>query len=790
MSTDKTMKAAVPALILLGLLILLYGFAMLAGGVYLIALGGSWFFAPAGLALALAGWLIVRRRPLGAALYLAVFAVTVAWSLWEAGLAFWPLFSRLFAMAVLALLLMLLMPAFHRGGDAFRRRPARLLAAALATALGLTFYASLQPRPLATAQLTPAPVAGLAVGTVAAASWPYFGRTASGTRHAPLEQITPANVASLTVAWTYRTGEIPSGSAAHVVTPLHIDGTLYGCTQSSKIFALDAETGKERWRFDSHAAPNKVYPRCRGVAYHDAGADGRAAAGASAPACTRRIIATTVDARMVAVDAASGKPCEDFGEHGVVSLRPGMQNPNPELYFPTAAPTVVRDLIVVGGLVWDNQKVGEPSGVVRAFDVRSGALAWAWDLGNPAITRLPPEGGSYTPGTPNVWSIPSFDEKLGLIYLPTGNSTPDFWGGHRSAASDRYSSSVVALDIATGRERWRFQTVHHDLWDYDVPSQPALYDVADGHGGVIPALIQTTKRGEIFMLDRRNGKPVAAVEERPVPQGGMADDRLAPTQPFSVGMPSIGTEPLSEARMWGLTLVDQLACRVAFLQSRYEGIFTPPGERQTIQYPSWLGGMNWGSVSIAENLGYLIVNDTRVAVTNKLVRREDYDRKVQADGGHEGSAPQAGTPWGVEQRRFLSPLGIPCQQPPYGTLTAIDLTTRQIVWSVPLGTTQETGPLGIATRMPIPIGMPTRGGPLTTASGLVFIGASQDFRLRAFDVRTGAERWSAQLPVGAEATPMTYLSPRSGRQFVAISAGGNSATTQKGDYIVAYALPR
>jgi quinate dehydrogenase (quinone) len=801
MLSKKIRRTDVFVLQALGVVIALFGLCMLGGGVYLISLGGSWYFAPAGLVLLAAGGLIGRRYISGAALYMLFFGVTVVWSLLDSGMDFWPLFSRLFVVAVLAFLVLLLMPAFRERGAARPRRPFYLLAGVFAIGLGATLYAMLQQRPVVMAKAAPTAIAGAPGEQISAANWPYFGRTPSGTRYAPLEQITPENVNRLKVAWTYRTGDIPDASSAHVVTPLHIDGTLYGCTQSSRLFALDAETGVERWTFDSHSAKNKVFPRCRGVAYHDAGKDAVSVAAAGftpAPAataepsaaCTRRIIATTVDARIVAVDAATGKSCADFGDHGAVSLQTGMDNPNPELYFPTAAPTVVRNLIVVGGLVWDNQKVGEPSGVVRAFDVRTGALVWAWDLGNPAITTLPPAGSSYTPGTPNVWSIPSFDEKLGLVYLPTGNSTPDFWGGHRSAESDRYSSSIVALDIATGRERWKFQTVHHDLWDYDVPSQPALYDVPDGRGGIAPALIQTTKRGEIFMLDRRTGKPIATVEERPVPQGGMPDDRLSATQPFSTGMPSIGTEPLSEQRMWGVSLLDQLVCRIDFRKSRYEGIFTPPSERQTIQYPSWLGGMNWGSVSIAENLGYLIVNDTRVAVTNKLVRRAEYDRNVQANGGHEGSAPQAGTPWGVEQSRFLSPLGIPCQQPPYGTLTAIDLATRQVAWSIPLGTTEETGPLGIATHLPIPIGMPTRGGPITTSSGLIFIAASQDFRFRAVDVRTGQERWHATLPVGAEATPMTYLSPRSRRQFVAISAGGNSATAPKGDYIVAFALPR
>lgn len=791
MPKSNASKAGKAFMIALGIITLLTGLFMLAGGSYLITLAGSWYFALAGLGLTLAGILIVQRRLLGALIYLAVFVASVGWSLWDVGLAFWPSFSRLFALAVLATLVLLAIPSLRSAGRAVSPRFAYFGAAVFAVCLAATFYTALQPQPIQTAEGVPTPVPGKAVGTVEpAADWRYFGRTPSGTRHAVLDKITPENVAGLKLAWTYRTGEVPKGSQGHVVTPLHVNGKLYGCTQSSQLFALDADTGKEIWHHDPKVQANNVYPRCRGVGYHDATAEVSATIANTPPAaCTRRIIATTVDARLVAVDAQTGEACTGFGDSGSVSLRVGMGSTDQDLYFPTAAPTIVRDLVVVGGLVWDNQKTGEPSGVVRAFDVRTGALVWAWDLGNPAITREPPEGQSYTAGTPNVWSTPAFDDALGLIYLPTGNATPDFWGGHRTEADDTYSSSIVALDIATGRERWRFQTVHHDLWDYDVPSQPALYDVPDGHGGTLPALIQTTKRGQIFMLDRRNGKPIAQVQEQPVPQGGVADDRISPTQPYSVGMPAIGTEPLSERRMWGLTPLDQLICRIDFRKARYEGEFTPPSERLTLQYPSWLGGMNWGSASIAENLGYMIVNDTRVAIWNRMIPRATYDEKSLSGGGHEGNAPQAGTPWGIEQGRFLSPLGIPCQEPPYGTISAIDLATRKVAWSMPLGTTEQTGPFGIATYLPMPIGMPTRGGPVTTSSGLVFMAGTQDFYIRALDLRTGKELWKGRLPVGAEATPMTYVSPRTGRQFVVISAGGNSATTQKGDYVMAYALP-
>lgn len=778
----------------LGVTILAIGLFLLAGGTYLIALGGSWYFAPAGLGIAIAGVLITLRRPLGAAIYLLLFGASIIWSLIDVGLAFWPLFSRLFLLAVLALLVVLVTPTLDIGGRRYLRLPAPAFAAIAFGMVIVTIYSAFQSRRLTTIDAAAAPfVPGTAVQAIAGNNWLHYGRTPSGTRFAPLDQITPDNVAGLEVAWTYRTGEIPERPEAFVVTPLHVDGLVYGCTQSNMLFALDAETGEERWRFNSNSTGN-IRPRCRGVGYHDASTDSAsenpAASATSAKLCTRRIISTTVDARIVAVDALSGAPCKDFGDNGIVSLQMGMGDIKPGFYFPTGAPTIVRDLIVVGGLVWDNHELDEPSGVIRAFSVSTGALVWAWDLGNPNITGLPAEGDTYTRGTPNVWANPAYDDALGLIYLPTGNATPDFWGGKRRPADEKYSSSIVALDIATGRERWRFQTVHHDLWDYDVASQPALYDVPDGRGGTIPALIQTTKAGQIFMLDRRTGAPIAEVEERPVPQGGVADDWTAPTQPYSVGMPSIGTEPLSEQRMWGLTPLDQLVCRIKFHSARYEGDFTPPSERKTLHFPGWFGGMNLGSVSIAENLGYLIVNDIRFGLTTRLVPRKEFDAKHGGDGFVWSAGRQLGTPWAVEYGYFLSPLRIPCQEPPYGTLTAIDLASRKIAWQIPLGTVEDTGPMGLASNMHIPIGMPTRGGPVTTSSGLIFMAGTQDYYLRALDVRTGDELWKGRLPVGAETTPMTYVSPKSGRQFVLISAGGAEASEEMGDYIIAFALPK
>lgn len=782
---------------LLGIAFLVIGLGLCGGGIWLVVLGGSWYFALAGVGIIASGVLALKARAASVGVFLAVFAATIAWALLDAGFAFWPLFSRLFMFAVLGFLALLALPAFsYPAGSRPSFVASRVLAALFGLALVATGISMFQTHDVTEATRSITQVAGKPVYPDAGDDWSQWGKTMAGTRFAPLSQITPSNVATLQPAWTYRTGEVPVGGEGHVVTPLQIGDTLYGCTFTNKLFALDAETGAERWHYDAHAK-GENFPRCRGVGYFDAtDAVPQAPSLPQHPmlavtdACARRVISTTVDDRIIEVDATTGRPCGDFGQSGSVDLKQGMGAFKPGLYFPTAAPTIVRGLVIVGGLVWDNERTNEPSGVVRAFDVRTGTLVWSWDIGNPATHGTPSAGRTYAKGTPNVWSAPSYDAALGLVYLPTGNATPDFWGGERSPESDRYSSSVVALDVATGQERWHFQTTHHDLWDYDVPAQPVLYDVPDGKGGTVPALVQVTKRGQIFMLDRRDGTPIATVEERTVPQHGAPDDRTSPTQPYSVGMPAIGNAPLTEARMWGITPLDQLVCRIEFKGARYEGEFTPPSPVRSIEFPGWTGGMNWGAASIAENRGVMVVNDTRIAIMQQLIPRTNFDKDPPEGKGHEGSAPQFGTPWGIKQSQFMSPLQIPCQQPPYGALTAIDLATRKVLWSKPIGTVQDTGPFGISMGLKMPIGLPTLGGSITTASGLAFYAGTQDHYLRAFDLMTGKELWKGRLPVGGEATPMTYVSPASGRQFVVISAGGNRATNLRGDYVMAFALPK
>ncbi|WP_051417787.1 membrane-bound PQQ-dependent dehydrogenase, glucose/quinate/shikimate family [Roseomonas gilardii] len=778
-------------LYLLGVALILAGLFLGGGGAYLIRLGGSWYFALAGLALLASGLLVAMRRPAGAWIFGLVVLASIPWALWEAGLDFWALVSRLFALGVGGVLVALTYPLLLRAQGRSGGRSAFAVAGVLAIAVVATAVSAFTPKSVTTPTETAAAPPPVAPGE-AQKDWRHWGNTTAGTRFAALDQITPANVGQLKVAWTAHTGDLPvsNGSGAEDQnTPLQIGDTLYVCTAYGKVIALDVDSGAERWRFDPKgSAPN--WQRCRGLGYFDATTDPSIPAAAIAngtAACTRRLFLPTIDARLISLDAANGRPCAGFGQNGTVDLTIGMGEVKPGYYQQTSTPLVAGHLVVVGGRVADNYSTGEPPGVVRAYDAMSGELVWAWDPGNPAITTLPPDGQTYTRGTPNVWSAMSYDPKLGLIYLPTGNATPDFFGGGRTALDDRYSSSIVAVDAATGRVRWSFQTTHHDLWDFDVPAQPALYDIPDGKGGSVPALAQVTKQGEIFLLNRETGTPIAEVKDLPVPQGNVPGERYSPTQPFSVGMPSIGNQTLTEADMWGATPFDQLLCRIQFKEMRHEGVYTPPGLDPALQFPGSLGGMNWGSVSIDPTTSYMFVNDMRLGLANYMIPREKIP--AGASGIEMGVVPQEGTPFGAMRVRFLSQLGIPCQKPPFGTMSAIDLKTRKLVWQVPVGTVEDTGPLGLRMGLPIPIGMPTLGASLATQSGLLFFAGTQDFYLRAYDSRTGREVWKSRLPVGSQGGPMTYASPKTGKQYVVVTAGGARQSPQRGDYVMAYTLP-
>ncbi|BCQ71731.1 quinate dehydrogenase [Pseudomonas sp. Eqa60] len=774
----------------LGILIALIGLGLAAGGGYLLSLGGSAYFLLMGLAMLVSGLLIARRNPRGAWLYGVALVLTAIWAVWDAGLEYWPLVSRVLTFAVIGLVVALIYPTLVRASGAHAGRGAYGLAGLLGIGVVATLAYMFVPTHVVKADKVPA-VQPVAPGTEQK-DWAHWGNTTAGNRFAALDQINKGNIDQLQVAWTFRTGDLPESNGAGAEdqnTPLQIGDTVYTCTAYGKVFALDADTGAERWKFDPQGyAPN--WQRCRGLGYFDASATpvADASAPAAPAACTKRLFLPTGDARLIAINAETGKPCEDFGNQGTVDLKTDMGEIKPGYYQQTSTPLVAGTVVIVGGRVADNFSTGEPPGVVRAFDVRSGELMWAWDPGNPATTKRPPAGETYTRGTPNVWSAMSYDAKLGLVYLPTGNATPDFFGGQRTEFDDKWNSSIVAIDVKTGQVRWHFQTTHHDLWDFDLPAQPLLYDIPDDKGGVQPALAQVTKQGEIFLLNRETGKPIARVEERPVPQGNVPGERYSPTQPFSVEMPSIGNQTLTESDMWGATPFDQLMCRIQFKGMRHEGVYTPPGLDHALQFPGSLGGMNWGSVSVDPTSNYMFVNDMRLGLANYMIPRDQI--AAGASGIEMGVVPQEGTPFGAMRQRFLSAAGIPCQKPPFGTMSAIDLKTRKLVWQVPVGTVQDTGPLGIRMHLPIPIGMPTLGASLATQSGLLFFAGTQDFYLRAFDTGNGNEIWKARLPVGSQSGPMTYVSPKTGRQYILLTAGGARQSTDRGDYVIAYALPK
>lgn len=766
--------------VLFELVLALLGLGLLAGGGWLVSLGGSLYYAIVGLAYLIAAILMLRGKGAGSLVVVLVAVLSAPWALWESGLHFWALFARLMSPLALAGLALLFAPSLSATVKHRTSYAGALVAAVLFIAgFGFAFTPHGEIRPSTEiAAYTPTK------GDNTPANWTHYGRSAGGVRYSPFDQINRDNVGKLDLAWTYRTGR---GAGIDQNTPLQIDDLVYSCTPTDVVTALDADTGKPRWTFDPKAkAP--FWQRCRGLGYYKAPQEARSADGL----CNERIIQTTIDARLLAIDAKTGAVCTSFGHNGIVQLSQGMGEVKAGFYFQTSAPLIARNLIVVGGWVVDNQEVGEPSGVIRAFNVMTGELEWAWDLGNPAITKMPPLGETYTRATPNMWTTAAFDDKLGLIYAPLGNTTPDYYGANRPPFSDTYNATLVALDVTTGREKWKFQTVHHDIWDYDLPSQPALIDVPDGKGGTVPAVLQTTKRGQLFLLNRETGVPLAEVQEKPVTQeGAVPEEKLSPTQPYSVGMPTIGADRLTEQKMWGLTMFDQLACRIAFRRLRYDGDFTPIGLGYTIEQPGNLGGLNWGSVSVDVPNNRVFMNDVRVPSVFSLVPRADYPdfaKKVHADGTGHGPSAQRGTPYGMATEMWTSLIGVPCSEPPFGTVTAVDLNTRKIAWQVPAGTAEQLGPLGIKTKLPMPMGLPTYAGTSATAGGVVFFAGFQDYYIRAYDAATGAELWKHALPVGASATPMTYVSPKTGKQYVLVSVGGAPYSKDVGDYVMAFAL--
>ncbi|MEO9789489.1 MAG: PQQ-binding-like beta-propeller repeat protein, partial [Aurantimonas coralicida] len=479
-----------------------------------------------------------------------------------------------------------------------------------------------------------------------------------------------------------------------------------------------------------------------------------ATAARTSDTCNGKLFMPTADGRLIALNLDTGAVCTGFGGgDGQIDLWRKMPNVNPGSYYSTSPVVVTQDIVIVGGTVLDNVSTNEASGVIRGYDIETGDLVWAWDSGNPDQTAPLPEGQTYTPNSPNSWSISAADEALGMVYVPLGNQPPDQWGANRSDAVERFSSSVVALDIATGEVRWVFQTVHHDLWDYDVPSQPSLLDLTI-RGESVPVLVQPTKQGEVYVLDRRTGEPALPVVESPVPGGAVEPDFTAPTQPVSAL--SFDPPAIRETDMWGATLFDQLACRIAFHGYRYEGRYTPPSLEGSLVYPGNFGVFNWGGVAIDPVRDVMFSTPAYLAFVSKLVPRDNDSDLVVNKSQPEGALPALnenfGAPYAVELSPFTSVLGLPCQSPPWGYVAGSDLATGETVWMRKNGTVRDSSPIPL----PFEMGVPDLGGPVITAGGVAFISGTLDYYVRGFDLTTGKQLWRARLPAGGQSTPMSY----------------------------------
>ncbi|MBA4785737.1 MAG: PQQ-binding-like beta-propeller repeat protein, partial [Rhizobiales bacterium] len=626
--------------ILLGGLLVLLGLVIGGGGLWLIALGGSWYYAIAGIGLVISGVLILKGSISGALVYGVTYLFTLVWALWEVGLQGWPLVPRLVAPTVILVLVLLAVPALRRRDSAPVRKRGMATAMAVLAALGIGVTAApwIEPPavlaqvdteegagnpPPAPAQpgeqpdpgagiLAPEPAEPLAdqsPGTEPAldtesdvvinpevprdpapegqsaqedrpalamretgADWPVWGGDLHGTKYSPLNQITPENVDQLERIWEFQTGALPDADAEGKYspenTPLKIGEKLFACTPMGKIISIDAGSGKEEWRYDPQV-PEDAIPygaTCRGVAYFEVpDAD-------PYDPCATRIIWGTLDARLIAIDAETGRLCIDFGDNGMVYLERGLGRTVPGWYAMSSPPVIVRGVAVVGAQVTDGNAEDSPSGVIRGFDAVTGEFEWAWDMGRPGDTSQAGPDEVYTRGTPNMWTIAAGDEETGYVFLPMGNSAVDYYGSNRSEQENEYSTALVALDVTTGQPAWHFQTVHRDVWDYDLGSQPTLVDFPTDNG-TVPAVILASKQGDIYILNRETGESLFPVEERPVPQGGVEPDYLSPTQPFST-YHTLAFPRLEEEDMWGMSPIDQLWCRIQFRRSHYDGIYT------------------------------------------------------------------------------------------------------------------------------------------------------------------------------------------------------------------------
>lgn len=772
----------------------LIGATLTVGGAYLVLLGGSLYYLLAGLILLASGWLLFRGRMLGGWLYCAVFALSAIWGLAEARGNAWAMVPWLIAPLVLLIVVLLVMPTLTANRDRWKWAGGGIAASLF---IVIAIFALLGAGGGAPALALPAPSStgmndpsGLATG----ADWPAYGGTYANWRYSPLTQIDRNNVGKLRKAWETHTGGTPTTPAYQKLygtenTPLKVGDLLYTCTAKNVVVALDAATGKVAWRHDPQV-PDAWIPyttACRGVAFYTVPGET-----AGAP-CAARIIEGTLDSRLIALDARTGAPCTEFNGTGQQDTKVGMGPVYPGLASINSAPSIVRGVIVVGHQILDGQYRGAPSGVIQGFDARTGKLAWAWDMEHPDWTGYPPAGQSWARGTPNMWTGSAGDEKLGLVYVPLGNVADDYISAGRTPRENAYSSSVVAIDVTTGKPRWSFQAVKKDVWDYDFGSPPSLIDYKGAAAIVIPS-----KQGDLYILDRATGRPLTPIGSIAAPQGGVEPAERAARQIVSLWQ-TLRKPPLVESDMWGMSPIDQMLCRIQFRKADYRGEFTPPDTgRASVQYPGYNGGSDWGGVVIDPVRGILIANYNDMPNYVRLVPRAEADRQgikprfasATVSSKSHSIDPQWGVPYAIDVNAgWRMPFTkLMCKRPPYGGIRAIDIATGKTLWDRPLGAARRNGPFNVPTMLPLTIGTPNNGGSVVTASGLVFIAAATDDLIRAIDLRTGDTIWSAALPAGGQATPMIYQ--QDGREYLVIFAGGHHfMETPAGDSVVAYTLP-
>lgn len=771
-------------------------------GGYLVTLAGSPFYAFFGIALLVISGCFIRQKIITFVFFNLLFIATIIWSLWESGFDFWALAPRLDIIFILGLLLLpfiFIKTAFYCRANKITL--ITLLVITLGIILGSLFT---DPHSVNGEFTQKQPTVSHSPAGVNDNDWPAYGRTQAGIRYSPLNQINNDNVDTLVEKWTFHTGDEKRPDDAveitNEATPIKIDNNLFLCTPHQYLISLDPATGKEKWRFDSKLQYNKSFQHmtCRGVSYYDQNntiefsKSLEARQPTSSSECPQKVFLPVNDGRLIAVNAETGNVCNDFGDKGQIDLLKSMPYAYLGGYNPTSPPVVTGNTIIIGGSVTDNFSTKEPSGVIRGYDVNSGKLLWVFDTGAEDPNAMPGEETPFVHNSPNAWAPLAYDAITDTVYIPTGVGTPDIWGGDRHPLKERYANSIVALRGSTGELLWHFQTTHHDLWDMDVPSQPSLVDIKTDKNDVIPAIYIVTKTGNIFVLNRRDGTPIVPITEKTVPtrvtlgpqtQG----EHYSSTQPFSA-LNLAPTDRLKESDMWGGTMADQLLCRINFNQLNYDGIYTPPSENGTLVFPGNLGIFEWGGISVNQDRQVAVMNLIALPFVSKLYLKDpDDDNKIEGGHGEQGLQPMKGTPYSVDIHPFLSPIGLPCKQPPWGFVAGIDLQKNEVIWKHRFGTIRDSLP-NVMQLPPLKIGVPGLGGAISTAGNVMFVAASQDDYLRAFNVTNGEMLWEARLPAGGQATPMTYSID--GKQYVVIMAGGHgSFGTKMGDSLMAYGLP-